>query len=87
MTAALARLNGRTFASLRLHRNYRLFFFGQIVSNTGTWMQRIAQAWLVLQLDNSPVAMGGLVLFQYLPFTLFASSRACSSTGSTRDAR
>ena len=70
MTAALASLNRRTFASLR-HRNYRLFFSGQVVSVTGTWMQRVAQAWLVLQLTRSPVAVGILALAQFLPFALF----------------
>ena len=53
MTAAFRRANRRTFASLRRHRNYRLFFAGQIVSVSGTWMQNIAAAWLVLQLTDS----------------------------------
>ena len=47
MTAAIGRLNSRTFASLR-YRNYRLFFGGQAVSQTGSWMQRIALGWFVL---------------------------------------
>ena len=70
MTSALLALNRRTFASLR-HRNYRLFFSGQVVSVTGTWMQRVAQAWLILQLTHSPVAVGILALAQFLPFTAF----------------
>src|SRR5262249_23972879 len=70
VTAALLSLNRRTFASIR-RRNYRLFFSGQVVSVTGTWMQRVAQAWLVLQLTHSPVAVGVLALAQFLPFTLF----------------
>ena len=48
MTAALLRANRRTFASLRRHRNYRLFFSGQVISVSGTWMQNIATGWLVL---------------------------------------
>ena len=40
----------RTFASLRRHRNYRLFFYGQLTSVAGTWMQNIAMAWLVVDL-------------------------------------
>jgi len=40
------------------HRNFRLFLFGQTVSLTGTWMQSIAQGWLVLQLTNSPRYVG-----------------------------
>ena len=57
MTRAFVRLNRRTFASLK-YRNYRLFFSGQIVSITGTWMQNVAMAWLVLDLTGSPVAVG-----------------------------
>lgn len=68
MTAAFLRLNKRTFASLR-YRNYRLFFSGQVVSVTGTWMQNIATAWLVLELTGSPVAVGVLALCQFLPFS------------------
>jgi MFS family permease len=71
VTTALRRVNRRTFASLRRHRNYRLFFSGQIVSVSGTWMQNIAAAWVVLQLTHSPVAVGVLALCQFLPFTLF----------------
>jgi MFS family permease len=69
VTAAFLRLNRRTFASLQ-HRNYRLFFFGQITSVTGTWMQNVAMAWLVLDLTGSPVAVGILVLCQFLPFSV-----------------
>ena len=58
MTAAIRMLDGRTFRSLRRHRNYRLFFFGQVVSVSGTWMQNIALAWLVIQLSHSPLAVG-----------------------------
>ena len=72
MTAALLRAGARTFLSIRKHRNYRLFFFGQAVSNTGTWMQRIAQAWLVLTLTGSPISVGILALCQFMPFTLFS---------------
>ncbi len=70
MTAAIAALNRRTFASLA-HRNYRLYFAGQVVSVTGTWMQNIAMAWLILELTHSPVAVGALALCQFLPFTVF----------------
>jgi len=59
-----------TFAALKV-RNYRLFFSGQVVSNTGTWMQRIAQDWLVLQLTNSPLAVGITTALQFLPMLLF----------------
>jgi MFS family permease len=70
VTAALLSFNRRTFASLRKSHNYRLFFAGQMISLPGTWMQRIAQAWLVLALTHSPVAVGVLALAQFLPFTV-----------------
>jgi MFS family permease len=58
------------FGSLRV-RNYRLFASGQVVSNIGTWMQRIAQDWLVLELSGyNPVALGIAAALQFLP-TLF----------------
>ena len=46
-----------TFAALR-HRNFQLYFGGQLVSNAGTWMQVIAQGWLVYQLTHSDLALG-----------------------------
>ncbi|MFF4651731.1 MFS transporter [Streptomyces sp. NPDC001380] len=58
------------FSSLRI-RNYRYFFLGQAVSNTGTWMQRIAQDWLVLSLTGSPFAVGVTTAMQFLPMLLF----------------
>ena len=71
MTAALLALNSRTFASLRRHRNYRLFFTGQIVSVTGTWMQDTALPWLILGLTGSPIYVGALVFARYAPFLVF----------------
>ena len=62
-------LAGRTFRSLRV-RNYRLYFFGQIVSLTGTWMQSVAQAWLVLKLTGSGVALGITTALQFGPILL-----------------
>ena len=61
----------RTFASLRKHRNYRLFFTGQVVSLVGTWMQNIALAWYVVELTRSPVAVGFLAFCRFAPFTIF----------------
>ncbi|MDK1472531.1 MFS transporter [Streptomyces sp. 549] len=58
------------FSSLRI-RNYRLFAMGQVVSNTGTWMQRIAQDWLVYSLTGSATAVGLTVALQFLPMLLF----------------
>ncbi|MEI7557051.1 MFS transporter [Candidatus Chlorohelix sp.] len=56
------------------HRNYRLFFFGQLVSLIGTWMQNLAQGWLVLKITNDPMALGLVTALQFLPvlcLTLF----------------
>jgi len=72
VTAAIRALDRRTFRSLRRHRNYRLFFSGQIVSVSGTWMQNIALAWLVIQLSHrSPLAVGALAFCRFVPFTVF----------------
>ena len=71
MTAALLALNERTFASLKLHRNYRLFFTGQVISVSGTWMQNVALAWLVVELTSSPIAVGLLAFCRFIPFTVF----------------
>jgi MFS family permease len=54
-------------------RNYRLYFGGQVLSNTGTWMQRVAQDWLVLDLSGSSgVALGITTGLQFLPYLLFS---------------
>jgi len=49
------------------HRNYRLFFTGQAISLVGTWMQQVAQAWLVLELTHDPVWLGVVAAAQFLP--------------------
>lgn len=61
----------RTFSSLRI-RNYRLYFLGQIVSVSGTWMQRVAQSWLVLEITGSGTAIGLVTALQFLPILLLA---------------
>jgi MFS family permease len=61
-----------TFRSLH-NANYRLYASGSVVSNVGTWMQRVAQDWLVLQLThNSAAAIGITTGLQFLPFLLFS---------------
>jgi MFS family permease len=69
-TASLRGLAARQFSSLRTF-NYRVYFAGQLVSNAGTWMQTTGQAWLVLKLSNSPLALGTVTTLQFLPITLF----------------
>src|SRR5262245_58159769 len=49
------------------HRNYRLLFFGQLISLCGVWMQITAQGWLVLRLTNSPLWLGLIAAAQSLP--------------------
>jgi MFS family permease len=70
VTAALLTINRRAFASLRMHRNYRLYFLGQAVSQSGTWIDKIAQAWLVLALTHSAFAVGLLAACQFVPFSV-----------------
>ena len=66
--------SARTFRSLQRHRNFRLYFAGQSISISGTWVQNIAQAWLIVELTHSPVgsplALGALAAFQFLPYTV-----------------
>jgi MFS family permease len=58
-----------TFQALAV-RNFRLYSLGGVVSNTGTWMQRVAQDWLVLQLTHSGSALGITTGLQFLPYLL-----------------
>jgi MFS family permease len=61
----------RGFQALAL-RNYRLYWVGQLISQTGSWMQTTAQAWLVLQLTQSPFALGLVTTLQFLPIMLLS---------------
>ena len=61
---------GRTFASVARHRNYRLWFIGQAVSVSGTWVQSVAQSWLVLELTHSAGAVGIMAACQFGPFAV-----------------
>jgi MFS family permease len=68
---SVAGAGSRTFASLKRHRNYRLYFAGQVVSLSGTWMQNVAQAWFVIVLTHgSAFAVGALALCQFGPYAL-----------------
>ena len=71
MTADVARPGSRgTFASLS-SPNYRLFFWGQLISICGTWMQTVAQSFLVLQLTDSGTALGLATAARFVPIFLF----------------
>ena len=62
----------RMFRSLRT-RNYRLWFFGQTVSQCGTWMQSVAQYWLVLELTHSAFDLGITAALQFAPVLFFGT--------------
>ncbi len=61
----------RVFAALR-YRNYRLYWFGQIVSLIGTWMQSVSLPWLVLLLGGKPILLGAVLALQFAPSMVLA---------------
>ena len=54
------------------HRDFRLFWIGQLISQVGTWMQSVAQAWLVLELTQSPLYLGIVSALQFTPVLLLS---------------
>jgi len=60
----------RTFRSLRV-RNFRLFFIGQFISAVGLWMQQVAELWLVLEMTDSPAALGAITATHFGPILVF----------------
>jgi len=64
-------IHAPAWAALR-HRNFRLFYAGQMVSLIGFWMQNVALAWVVLELTNSPFLLGLVTFIQFLPNLLFS---------------
>lgn len=70
-SAAKTRALDRTFSALR-HRDFRLFWSGQLISLIGTWMQTVAIGWLVLLLTNSPFLLGVVGAVGSLPFLIFS---------------
>ncbi len=74
MKLPVPRVPGQAFRSLK-GRNYRLFWFGQLISLTGTWMQDTALSWLILSLVESseaPVVFGTAMAMRFLPILLFS---------------
>lgn len=63
----VGRIPGSHGATAFRHRNYRIFFAGQAVSLVGTWMQQVAQAWLVLELTGDPIWLGVVAAAQFIP--------------------
>jgi MFS family permease len=70
--SAARRFSNKTFAALSV-RNFRLYVIGQLISVSGTWMQSVAQGWLVLQITGSSVDLGFAVALQYVPILLLGS--------------
>ena len=61
----------KTFSSMHVSRNFRLFFVGQLISVTGTWVNWTAGAVLVLKLTDSGIALGIEAALLFLPVLLF----------------
>ena len=61
----------RGFSAMR-HRNYRIYWFGQIGSLVGAWMQSVAQPWLVLELGGSPLQLGAVLALMFAPSMFLA---------------
>jgi MFS family permease len=72
LSGMLTRFSRDTFASFQV-RNYRLYYIGQVISTSGTFMQSIAQSWLVLKISNSGTALGIVSALQYIPILLFGT--------------
>ena len=70
--SAMGNVTKQTFQALSV-RNFRLYFIGQLISISGTWMQAVAQGWLVLQLTNSGLALGLVIALQFVPMLLVGS--------------
>jgi hypothetical protein len=72
----------KTFSALAIP-NYRRYAGGQAISLIGTWMQTVAQSWLIFQITDSGTDVGLLVAVQTLPVLLLGPTAASSPTGST----
>src|SRR3954470_23528101 len=71
---AASSLNSRWPESLRAlrHRNYQLFFAGQLISLIGTWMDQVAESWLVYRLTGSALLLGTVAFASQIPVFLLA---------------
>src|SRR5512133_1707226 len=68
-TVADVQPRSTTFSAMR-HRNFQLYFGGQLISNIGTWMQIIAQGWVVYQIGHSELILGVVVFASAIPVLL-----------------
>src|SRR5215470_12390211 len=71
MSSALSATLSDRFRALR-HRDFRLFWTGQLVSLMGTWMQTVAQGWLMHRLTDSAFMLGVLGFAQFVPVTVLS---------------
>ena len=73
------------------HADFRRFFAAQFVAQVGSWMQTVAQSWLVLQLTSSPLKLGLIGTLQFAPILLFSivsgAKWSASATGSWQTRR
>jgi len=69
LTTSLPSRFAGAFRSLR-HRNFQLFFAGQLISLVGTWMQNVAEAWLIYRLTGSSLLLGAVSFSSQIPIFL-----------------
>lgn len=82
MQKKIKRYTRTTFSSLKI-RNYKLYFIGQGVSRAGTWVQTIAQTWLIFQLTGSGTYIGLLTTVQFIPILVLGPLGGLMNAGCT----
>src|SRR5262249_61748415 len=82
--AAERRLTWQAAGRALRHRNFQLFFGGQLISLTGTWMQTVAQSWLVYKLTGSGLLLGAVGFASQIPVFLFAPLGGITADRSNR---
>ena len=86
MKEAIASGLNKRFKSLENY-NFRLYFTGSLISVAGTWMQTTGQAWLVLKITGSPVALATVAALQFLPMLLFKALKQIRAFGQAQPMR
>ena len=83
-TPAIGKLNWQAAGRALRHRNFQLFFGGQLISLIGTWMQTVAQSWLVYKLTGSGLLLGSVGFASQIPVFLFAPLGGITADRSNR---
>ena len=83
-TPAAPKLNWQAAGRALRHRNFQLFFSGQLISLIGTWMQTVAQSWLVYRLTGSGLLLGAVGFASQIPVFLFAPLGGITADRSNR---